>query len=129
MSFLWDIVLSGSVRIGDTVELPALQIQRKVKSMQMFKKNVRYAQQGDRVGICVTNLDPKLIERAIAASPGAVPLLSTVLCLVKKVCVTRPSYDAPATPNRASTSSRCDTSNMLVRATNDFTYLLVILQS
>jgi hypothetical protein len=37
------------------------------------------------VGICVTNLDASLIERSIAAAPGSVPLLHSVLCLVKKV--------------------------------------------
>jgi selenocysteine-specific elongation factor len=36
-------------------------------------------------GICVTSLDPKLIERGIAATPGSVPLLSNVICLVKKI--------------------------------------------
>jgi selenocysteine-specific elongation factor len=56
-----------------------------VKSMQMFHKPVRYAQQGDRVGICVTNLESSLIERGIATTPGTVSLLSTVICLVRKV--------------------------------------------
>lgn len=78
-------VLNGSVRVGDTIELPALQLQRKVKGMQMFRKNIKYAQQGDRVAISVTNLDPNLIERSIAATPSSVPMLSNVLCLVKKV--------------------------------------------
>ena len=53
--------------------------------MQMFHKPVRSAQQGDRMGMCVTNLDPKLIERGIATTPGTVSLLSTVICLVRKV--------------------------------------------
>jgi small GTP-binding protein len=78
-------VLSGSVSVNSTIEIPHLQLQRKVKSMQMFRKNVRTAGQGDRVGMCVTNLDPTSIERSIAVSPGSIPLLSTVICLVKKV--------------------------------------------
>jgi selenocysteine-specific elongation factor len=78
-------VLSGSISVNSLLEIPNMQIQRKVKSMQMFKKPVKYAKQGDRVGICVTHLDPKLIERGVAAAPNSVPQLSTVLCLVKKV--------------------------------------------
>lgn len=78
-------VLAGTVSINSTIELPELQVQKKVKSMQMFKKPVREARQGDRVGICVTNLDAKLVERGIAVAPGSVPHLSAVICLVRKV--------------------------------------------
>ena len=84
-TILTGTVLSGSVSVGSIIEIPHLQIQRKVKSMQMFHKSVHTAGQGDRVGLCVTNLDPKLIERGIAVSPGSVPLLSTAICMVKKV--------------------------------------------
>lgn len=62
--------MSGSVTINSIIEIPELQVQKKVKSLQMFRKNVKEAKQGDRVGICVTNLDAKLIERSIAAEPG-----------------------------------------------------------
>jgi len=78
-------VLSGSVSINSVIEIPHLQLQKKVKSMQMFRKPVKIARQGDRVGICVTNLDPTLIERGVAASPGSVHQLSNVICMVKKV--------------------------------------------
>jgi hypothetical protein len=78
-------VLGGTVSLNSIIEVPHLQIQRKVKSMQMFRKSVRTAGQGDRVGLCVTNLDPASIERSIAVQPGTVPLLSTVICMVKKV--------------------------------------------
>jgi hypothetical protein len=53
--------------------------------MQMFRKPVKAARQGDRLGMCVANLDAKLVERGIATTPSSVPLLSTVICLVKKV--------------------------------------------
>jgi len=49
-------ILSGSVAVNSQVELPQLQLVRKVKSLQMFRQPVQNAQQGDRVGICVTNL-------------------------------------------------------------------------
>ncbi|RYG69069.1 GTP-binding protein [archaeon] len=78
-------VLSGSVSVNSHIEIPHLRAVRKVKSMQMFHKPVDYAKQGDRVGICVTNLDAKSIERSIACAPDSVPLVSSALCLVKKV--------------------------------------------
>ena len=78
-------MLSGSIQLGKEIELPHLQLTRKVKSMQMFKSAVKSAKQGDRVGICVTNLDPKSIEGGIAVAPGSVPLLRNVICLIRKV--------------------------------------------
>lgn len=34
-------VLSGMLKVGDTIELPLLKVERKVKSMQMFRKPVQ----------------------------------------------------------------------------------------
>ena len=84
-TILTGTVLSGSVAVNQVIEMPTIQQQRKVKSMQMFHKNVKQAKQGDRVGMCVTNLDAETIERGIAVAPGSVPLLHSVICLVKKV--------------------------------------------
>jgi selenocysteine-specific elongation factor len=79
-------VLRGSVHLNQVLEFPTLgRLERKVKSMQMFQRNVAMAHAGDRVGICVTSLDSKLLERGMAAQPGSVPLLSAVLALVRKV--------------------------------------------
>ncbi|KAJ1408557.1 hypothetical protein B484DRAFT_423485 [Ochromonadaceae sp. CCMP2298] len=78
-------VLAGQVSVGSVLEMPHLQLQRKIKSLQMFRKPVKSARQGDRVGICVTNLDASAIERGVAAAPKSVPLLQAALCLVKKV--------------------------------------------
>jgi selenocysteine-specific elongation factor len=36
-------VLSGMVKVGDTIELPNLKQEKKVKSMQMFRKPVTVA--------------------------------------------------------------------------------------
>ena len=41
--------------------------------------------QGDRAGICVTQLDPKLIERCIVCSPGTVPTFSAAIAAVERV--------------------------------------------
>lgn len=65
-------VLQGGVKINDEVEIPSINLIKKVKSIQMFKKPVNEAIQGDRVGICVTQFDPKLLERGIANQTGYV---------------------------------------------------------
>ena len=78
-------VLSGSVRVNDGVLIPALALNRKVKSMQMFRQPVQKAIQGDRLGICVTHFEPKLLERGLVCSPGAVQSLYAAIVQVNKV--------------------------------------------
>jgi selenocysteine-specific elongation factor len=78
-------VLSGSVKVGDSIELPILKQEKKVKSMQMFRKPVQIARQGDRVGICVAQLDAALIERGIAVSPKSFQPTDQILAAVKKI--------------------------------------------
>jgi len=78
-------VLSGTAKINSVIEFPTLAVQRKVKSMQMFRRPVTQIKQGDRAGICVSNFDAKLIERGVAATPGTVKLLDAAVCLIRKV--------------------------------------------
>ncbi len=78
-------VARGKLTVGDTLELPALKQQRKVKSMQIFRRSVNSCQQGDRVGICVTQLDPGVVERGLAASPGSIPTFTGAVVQVEKV--------------------------------------------
>eukprot|EP00112_Aurelia_sp_Birch-Aquarium-sp1_P004988 Seg1566.6 transcript_id=Seg1566.6/GoldUCD/mRNA.D3Y31 product="Selenocysteine-specific elongation factor" protein_id=Seg1566.6/GoldUCD/D3Y31 len=78
-------ILNGSVSINDTVEIPSLKVTKKVKSMQMFRKPVQRALQGDRVGVCVTQFDPKLLERGLVCSPGALPTLYAAVIKVSKI--------------------------------------------
>ena len=58
---------------------------RKAKSMQMYRRPVQRAAQGDRIGLCIANLDPSLIERGIAAAPGTVKSLTAAVALVRGV--------------------------------------------
>lgn len=78
-------VAKGSISCGDTIELPTLSLQRKVKSMQMFHRPVKQVSKGDRVGICVTNLDADLIERGVASDPGRIPSYRVAIASVRKV--------------------------------------------
>ena len=78
-------VLRGCIKVNQTVEIPQLGLEKKIKSMQMFHRAAEQAVQGDRVGVCVTNFDSKLLERGIVATPGSVPLLSSALVQLRKV--------------------------------------------
>ncbi|KAI8468590.1 MAG: SelEFm [Monoraphidium minutum] len=75
-------VLQGAVSVGDSVELPALKITRPVKSIQMFRRPAATAAQGDRAALLVAQLDPKLLERGLAAAPGSVPALAGAVARV-----------------------------------------------
>ena len=41
--------------------------------------------QGDRVGICVTQLDATLVERGIACTPGSVPTFTGAIAAMEKI--------------------------------------------
>lgn len=53
--------------------------------MQMFKKPVEHAVQGDRIGICLTQFDPKQLERGIACKPGYIPTITAGIISVQKI--------------------------------------------
>ncbi|KAH8416235.1 hypothetical protein KR222_011728 [Zaprionus bogoriensis] len=63
-------LLQGSVAVNDNVELPLLGECRRVKSIQRFRQPVAQAVAGDRIGLCVTQFNAKLLERGIIAQPG-----------------------------------------------------------
>ncbi|EFN58810.1 hypothetical protein CHLNCDRAFT_48540 [Chlorella variabilis] len=78
-------VMRGSVRVGDPIELPELRVQKKVKSMQMFRQPIQVCSRGDRLGICVTQLDAKQVERGLACTPGTVPTFEAAVAAVEKI--------------------------------------------
>eukprot|EP01128_Nolandella_sp_AFSM9_P000376 TRINITY_DN10538_c0_g1_i1.p1 TRINITY_DN10538_c0_g1~~TRINITY_DN10538_c0_g1_i1.p1 ORF type:complete len:539 (-),score=129.03 TRINITY_DN10538_c0_g1_i1:240-1856(-) len=78
-------VVRGSLSVGQIVQIPQLGIERKVKSIQMFRKNVELAQRGDRVGALLTQFDDSLLERGLICSPNSVALLSQVLVTVSAI--------------------------------------------
>lgn len=78
-------VLQGALSVNDTVEIPALKVTKKVKSIQMFRKPVSAAMQGDRVGVCVTQFDPKLLERGVVCTPGSLRTLFAAVISVRKI--------------------------------------------
>lgn len=78
-------VATGTASVGDTIEFPTLGQQKKVKSMQAFHQPRLSCSAGDRLGICVSQLDAKLIERGVACAPGAVSTFECAVALVEKV--------------------------------------------
>eukprot|EP00854_Cymbomonas_tetramitiformis_P014492 gene14492-17132_t len=78
-------VLQGSVSVNQTVEIASLKVEKKVKSMQMFHKPVETAYKGDRVGICVTQMDAKSLERGLLAEPKSVPTIDGAIAAVEKI--------------------------------------------
>lgn len=84
-------VIQGNVAVNHTVEIPSMKLTKKVKSIQMFRKPVEEAIQGDRIGMCVTQFDPKQLERGIVSSPGHMSLTYAVIAVVEKI----PYYKGP----------------------------------
>lgn len=77
-------VLYGEVQVDETLHFPLLKLGRKVKSMQMFKKPVTKAISGDRVGICVTNIDASLLERGLVTTSTHKNCLQYVTAVIIK---------------------------------------------
>lgn len=53
--------------------------------MQMFHTPVSSAVQGDRLGICVTQFDPKLLERGLVCAPESLHTVHAALISVEKI--------------------------------------------
>ena len=78
--------LQGSVRVGDTVEVVTLNDGdrcRRVKSIQVFKENVKEITSGDRAAICV----PKIakLERGLIVLPSSSTAFNVALVQLQRV--------------------------------------------
>lgn len=79
-------VLQGSVKLNDPIEFPSAgKAEKKVKSMQMFREPVAAASKGDRVGICVAQLESDSLERGLCGQPGTMTYVTTVVAAVEPV--------------------------------------------
>ncbi|OAO17545.1 selenocysteine-specific elongation factor [Blastocystis sp. ATCC 50177/Nand II] len=77
-------VLAGALHVGDDVEFPGLHLTRKVKSIQMFHKNIDCVKKGDRAGVCVQAFDIKG-ERGEVCSIGSLAPIQNVIIRLKKI--------------------------------------------
>ncbi|RQM31429.1 hypothetical protein B5M09_001272 [Aphanomyces astaci] len=78
-------VLSGQLRVNDTIALPMLGVEKKVKSLQMFHASVDKAIQGDRVAIRVHGLDASAMERGLAITPHSLSFSSNLVLRVHQI--------------------------------------------
>lgn len=78
-------VLSGKALINDTVEIPSMKVSKKIKSIQMFKQPTDKIVQGDRAGVCVTQFDPKQLERGLVCTPGCLPTIEAGIISVSHI--------------------------------------------
>ncbi len=67
------------------VEIASLKECRKVKSLQMFRRPIQSACQGDRVGLCVTQFDSKDLERGLVAAPGYLPTVAAGVVALRRI--------------------------------------------
>ena len=51
----------------------------------MFRQPVQSVSQGDRAGVCVTQFDPKLLERGLVCTPGTLPTLYAAIVTISKI--------------------------------------------
>ncbi|MEQ2165253.1 hypothetical protein GOODEAATRI_014981, partial [Goodea atripinnis] len=65
--------------------LGSVDVTKKIKSVQMFRKPVSGAMQGDRVGVCVTQFDPKLLERGLVCTPGSLRTIFAAIISTRKI--------------------------------------------
>lgn len=78
-------VLSGAVSVNDRIEIRGQRDIRKVKGIQMYRRAVNRAVQGDRVGMCVVGVDAKQLERGLLSSPGYLDNSCHLIALIHKV--------------------------------------------
>ena len=71
-------VTKGKLAIDDEIELPEHGITKKVKSIQVFRKNVKSVQKGDRASVLVSQLNAEEIERCLITSKGLVKKASAL---------------------------------------------------
>ena len=80
-------IMKGCIKVNDEIFFPELSNKYMVKEIQIFRKSVKMASKGDRVGLLIKNLDNKKIERTIITSVGSkeVNYLEGGLFLLKKI--------------------------------------------
>ncbi|XP_061386348.1 selenocysteine-specific elongation factor [Musca vetustissima] len=78
-------IIQGCCNVNDTIDIPKIKEQRKIKSIQMFRRPVTSAEMGDRVGICVTQFSAKAMERGIVCAPGYMQLIYAALIQLRHI--------------------------------------------
>lgn len=79
-------VLKGKVESNQEIYFPHLMEKKVIKEIQMFKKQLKVAYEGDRIGMLIKNLHAEDLERSLACSDKSQvkPCISGIF-LIKKV--------------------------------------------
>ena len=64
-------IIKGNIKVNDEVYFSELMDKKQVKEIQIFRKSVKFANKGDRVGMLIKNLDKEKLERTIICSPSS----------------------------------------------------------
>ena len=64
-------IMKGNLKINDEIFFPELSNKYMIKEIQIFRKSVKSATKGDRVGLLIKNLDNQKVERTIITSVGS----------------------------------------------------------
>ena len=80
-------IMKGTIKINDEIFFPELSNKYLVKEIQIFRKSVKSATKGDRVGLLIKNLDNQKVERTIITSVGSkeVNYLEGGIFLLRKI--------------------------------------------
>ena len=80
-------IMKGNLKINDEIFFPELSNKFMVKEIQIFRKSVKSATKGDRVGLLIKNLDNQKVERTIITSVGSkeVNYLEGGILLLRKI--------------------------------------------
>ena len=78
-------ILKGKANINDEIYFPEIWEKKVIKEMQMFKKPITKAYQGDRVGMLIKNLVHTKIERSLACNEGYVQNVCGGVFILRKI--------------------------------------------
>ncbi|MBD3227475.1 MAG: selenocysteine-specific translation elongation factor [Candidatus Lokiarchaeota archaeon] len=73
-------IVRGKVNVGDTIEIMPIKVERKVKTIQIFRKNKSKAAAGQRVGISIIKISPEKISRGFyACEPDSLSISDRII--------------------------------------------------
>eukprot|EP01061_Rhynchopus_euleeides_P044393 TRINITY_DN7787_c0_g1_i1.p1 TRINITY_DN7787_c0_g1~~TRINITY_DN7787_c0_g1_i1.p1 ORF type:complete len:579 (+),score=219.12 TRINITY_DN7787_c0_g1_i1:54-1790(+) len=84
-TILTGTVLQGRVSTGQTVYFPETKVDRKVRSIQVFKRPVKFARRGDRIGMSVSKVDTSMERGIVCAMGGNVRTYTCGIARIEKV--------------------------------------------
>ncbi|WKX91350.1 hypothetical protein Q1695_009861 [Nippostrongylus brasiliensis] len=78
-------VIDGCIRIGQEIEIPALNEKKKVKGLESWKQRVEQVSVGERAAILVQQLNADAISRTMICSPGSLTEVKSCIASVTAV--------------------------------------------